>query len=223
MSAPSHPYDTLGLEVPFTEHNEENDRHESGAAWGEVGESPFAQLEHDDASQHESATLQVGEEERLAWLDLEDESASGASFECEDEAFDEHEHEALHEHGEARGEYLDDEERDAGESYEAWQEQSETEAEAEAPSAAPLGAEQRAWVLALDRSAIERLRDTAARDRFLAQDWSDIEFPGNVPKGQSATATIKQHWTSPARCSTRWSKWCRNVACRPRSASWNGR
>ena len=193
MSAPSHPYDTLGLEFPFTEHNEENDRHENGAAWSEVGESPFAQaLEHDEASQPESAAMQVGEEERLAWLDLEEE-APGTGFELEDEGFDEQE--ALHEHGEARGEYLDDEERDAGESYEAWQEQSETEAEAEAPSAAPLGAEQRAWVLALDRSAIERLRDTAARDRFLAQDWSDIEFPGNVPKGQSATATIKQHWT----------------------------
>jgi len=195
MSAPSHPYDTLGLEFPFTEHNEDNDRHESGAAWGGMDESPFAQaLEHDEASLQESAAMQVGEEERLAWLDLEEE-APVTGFGLEDERFDEHGHEALHEHDEAQGEYLDDEERDAGESYEAWQEQFEPEAEAEAPSVTPLGAEQRAWVLALDRSAIERLRDPAARDRFLAQDWSDIEFPGNVPKGQSATATIKQHWT----------------------------
>ena len=47
-----------------------------------------------------------------------------------------------------------------------------------------------------DRSALERLLDAAKRGRFLQQDWSDVEFPGNVPRGQSATDEIKRHWRS---------------------------
>ncbi len=51
-----------------------------------------------------------------------------------------------------------------------------------APSA--LSQDQRAWVLALDRSAIERMPDAAMRQRLLEEiDWREVEFPGNVPKG----------------------------------------
>ena len=41
---------------------------------------------------------------------------------------------------------------------------------------------------------LERLPDVTKRERFLQQDWSDVEFPGNVPRGQSVTNEIKRHW-----------------------------
>lgn len=95
-------------------------------------------------------------------------------------------------------EFFDDEERDANESssQEAQQEWFEPESEAGYPArpTVPLQAQQRKWVLALSRSALERLPDPAQRTRFLQQDWSDVEFPGNVPPGQAATAEIKRHW-----------------------------
>jgi hypothetical protein len=60
----------------------------------------------------------------------------------------------------------------------------------------PLEPNQRAWVLALDRSAIERLPDAQQREQFLRKiDWSRIEFPGNPPaSGASATPEVRAHW-----------------------------
>jgi hypothetical protein len=60
----------------------------------------------------------------------------------------------------------------------------------------PLEPNQRAWVLALDHSAIERLPDAQQREQFLRRiDWSRIEFPGNPPaSGASATPEVRAHW-----------------------------
>lgn len=203
--------DELGLEVPFAEGNAETERFEAGPAWNELGESPFAEAPASEGSwQERPERLQAEpEDEGLAWLDVEAADANAEAFGAEDLALDDeglHEHEHLHEDEDEdesllddttrESEYLDDEERDASESYEdfALQERFEPEAEATAAGAAPLTAQQRAWILALDRSAIERLPDAATRTHFLQQDWSDVEFPGNVPKGQSATVEIKRHW-----------------------------
>lgn len=68
------------------------------------------------------------------------------------------------------------------------------EDEAATDGTARLSAPQQAWVLALERSALERLPDVAERARFAEQDWSDVEFPGNVPRGQTATDEIRRHW-----------------------------
>lgn len=205
--------DELGLEVPFAEGNAATERFEAGPAWNELGESPFAEAPASEGSWQEGPErLQAEpEDEGLAWLDVEAADANAEAFGAQDLALDGealHEHEHLHEDEDEdedesllddttrESEYLDDEERDASESYEdfALQERFEPEAETTTAGAAPLTAQQRAWILALDRSAIERLPDAVTRTRFLQQDWSDVEFPGNVPKGQSATVEIKRHW-----------------------------
>ncbi|WP_457332932.1 D-alanyl-D-alanine carboxypeptidase family protein [Rhizobacter sp. P5_C2] len=60
---------------------------------------------------------------------------------------------------------------------------------------APLSAGDRAWVLDLQRSALERLPDAALQRKYLKEvDWKDVEFPDNVPPGGSATAAVKAHW-----------------------------
>ncbi|WP_042876357.1 D-alanyl-D-alanine carboxypeptidase family protein [Cupriavidus necator] len=105
----------------------------------------------------------------------------------------------FHENYDAQeAEFFDDEERDASESSSQNAQQEWFEPEDDAGGAArptaQLPAQQREWVLALHRSALERLPDPAQRTRFLQQDWSDIEFPGNVPRGQSATVEIKRNW-----------------------------
>jgi D-alanyl-D-alanine carboxypeptidase/3D domain len=64
-------------------------------------------------------------------------------------------------------------------------------------SSAPraLTAQERAWVLTLDRSALERLPDAARRRRYLEEiNWRDIEFPGNVPKGGRDRKVLLSHW-----------------------------
>ena len=146
---------------------------------------------------------QLGYDETLAWLDVEAADGNAESLGADDFApdgetlqEDEHEPESLSGETERETEYLDDEGRDASESYGeyALQERFELEDEPAGSSASTLTAQQRAWILALDRTAIERLPDAAARTGFLQQDWSDVEFPGNVPKGQSATNQIKRHW-----------------------------
>jgi LAS superfamily LD-carboxypeptidase LdcB len=60
-----------------------------------------------------------------------------------------------------------------------------------APSgaASPLSQDQRAWILALDRSAVERL-PAARRQKFEQIDWRRVEFPGNGP----ATPAVKANW-----------------------------
>lgn len=46
-----------------------------------------------------------------------------------------------------------------------------------------LSPDQRAWILALDRSAIELMPDLAQRRRFLSEiDWSQVHFPGNTKR-----------------------------------------
>lgn len=60
---------------------------------------------------------------------------------------------------------------------------------------APLAADDRTWVLDLQRSALERLPDAALQRKYLKEvDWKDVEFPDNVPPGGSATAAVKAHW-----------------------------
>ena len=54
-----------------------------------------------------------------------------------------------------------------------------------------VGQDQRAWILDLDRSAIELLPDSKQRQRFLEQiDWKHVEFPGNGPE----TPDNKVNW-----------------------------
>jgi D-alanyl-D-alanine carboxypeptidase len=94
-------------------------------------------------------------------------------------------------------EWRDDEDRDA-QGFEAPDgfdaEQDELEWHFEDP-ASPLSEDQRAWILAPDRSALERLADAAARKRYLEQiDWRGVEFPGNVPKGNVETAAMRRRW-----------------------------
>ena len=63
------------------------------------------------------------------------------------------------------------------------------------PAASVLSPEQRAWVLDIERSALERLPDETQRQRYLHQvNWKEIEFPGNVPKGETVNASIRAHW-----------------------------
>lgn len=63
------------------------------------------------------------------------------------------------------------------------------------PAASLLSAEQRAWVQDTERSALERLPDAAQRQRYLHQvNWKEVEFPGNVPKGETVNAGIRAHW-----------------------------
>lgn len=83
---------------------------------------------------------------------------------------------------------------EAGESFDppAWEAPSGTGFEDEAPAAARLSEQQRAWILDTERTAIERLPDAATRQRFLQQDWSGIEFPGNVPKDRVTAQTRRQ-------------------------------
>lgn len=96
--------------------------------------------------------------------------------------------------------FVAEEEHDASESYDqsARQEHFEPEDETAVGStvrpAEALSAQQRAWILDPERSAIERLPNAVARQRFLQQDWSDVEYPDNVPRGQSATVKIKRNW-----------------------------
>jgi LAS superfamily LD-carboxypeptidase LdcB len=52
-----------------------------------------------------------------------------------------------------------------------------------------LSPDQRAWILALDRSAMERLPGMQ-RQKFEQTDWSHMEFPGNGP----ATPAAKANW-----------------------------
>ena len=58
-----------------------------------------------------------------------------------------------------------------------------------------LTSQRRSWVLALDRSALERLPNVAQRRRYLEEvNWRDIEFPGNVPKGGRDKKILEAHW-----------------------------
>jgi LAS superfamily LD-carboxypeptidase LdcB len=183
-AAPSHPYDQLGLDAPFSEGEEASDRYESGQAWETLGESPYAEAEGTTTEAWNEDTERAGFDEGLAWLDVEAEDEGPQAFA-----------DVASEDEQPASEYLDDEERDAQEAFEAEGDRFESEAEAEEEGASTaLTAQQRAWVLALDRSAIERLPDAATRADFLQRDWSDIEFPGNVPRGQSKTAAIQAHW-----------------------------
>ncbi|CAB3787608.1 M15 family metallopeptidase [Pararobbsia alpina] len=208
MSAetPTHPYDPLGLDAPFAEGNDETDRYEAGPAWHEQGESPYAEATQTAGVWNEDLQRTSVGEEGLAWLDVEAES-DGAETSAEDLALDgekldereyEHAREWQRDATASEAEYLDDEERDASESSSQNAQQEWFELEDDAGGAArptaQLSAQQRKWVLALDRSALERLPDPAQRTRFLQQDWSVIEFPGNVPRGQSATVEIKRNW-----------------------------
>ena len=53
------------------------------------------------------------------------------------------------------------------------------------------GQDPRAWILALDRSAIERVPDSEQRQRFLEGiDWSRVEFPKNGPN----TSAVRANW-----------------------------
>jgi hypothetical protein len=94
-------------------------------------------------------------------------------------------------------EWRDDEDRDAQsvelpDGFEAEDDELEWRFEDPAP---PLGEDQRAWILALDRSAIERLADATARKRYLEEiDWRSVEFPGNVPKHSVESDAMRQHW-----------------------------
>jgi LAS superfamily LD-carboxypeptidase LdcB len=56
-------------------------------------------------------------------------------------------------------------------------------------AASSLSQDQRAWILALDRSAVERLPATR-RQKFEQIDWRRVEFPGNGP----ATPAVKADW-----------------------------
>ncbi len=102
-------------------------------------------------------------------------------------------------------EAIDDEERDAQSARTAQGQQTsfededededESEIDSEDETLSPLSVEQRAWVLALDRSALERLPNAKLRQRYLQEiDWSEVEFPGNVPKHQRATDDTRRHW-----------------------------
>lgn len=209
MSAatPTSPFDELGLDVPFAEGNAETDRFEAGPAWSEIDTSPFAEATASaGASQEGSERMPTSfEDEGLAWLDVEAADVKMESMGVDERALDsedfhEHEHhdqdESQWEDTTRESEYLDGEERDANESHEEYapQERVETEHEATGSGVTPLTAQQRTWVLALDRTAIEQLPDATMRTRFLGQDWSDVEFPGNAPRGQRATDEIKRHW-----------------------------
>jgi murein DD-endopeptidase MepM/ murein hydrolase activator NlpD/peptidoglycan hydrolase-like protein with peptidoglycan-binding domain len=71
----------------------------------------------------------------------------------------------------------------------------ELDAEADTSGPSALSSQERAWVLALDRSALERLPDAAQRRRYLEEvNWRDIEFPGNVPKGGRDRQILNAHW-----------------------------
>lgn len=193
----------------FEDRDVKAERFDASPAWNEFEMSPFSEAPASGGVWQEGseAMLSRFEKEELAWLDVEAADAKTVSMGVDELALDgedvlEHEHqdhdESLPKDTAGESEYLDDEERDADESYDSYESpqdrfEPETEA-ANATTATPLTAQQRAWILALDRSAIERLPDAAMRARFLQQDWSDVEFPGNVPRGQSATNTIKQHW-----------------------------
>ncbi len=214
MSAPTPPYDSLGLDAPFAQGYDEADRYEAGPTWSALGESPYAEATQADEAWQEATYGGTVGEERLAWLDVEAEGPSylhaeehlaldgeqmdeNDEHECEleDAAEASHEWERAPDAAPERdSEYLDDEERDAAESYLPEVNEDRFEPEYE-EAIAPLTAKQRAWVLALDASAIGRIPNAAVRDGFLQRDWSDVEFPGNVPRGQTATAAIKQHWS----------------------------
>lgn len=191
-SAPLPPHDPLGLDAPFAEGVEEADRFEAAPAFSALGESPYAESPYAEAPADEGgwgedpASLSSAEE-GLAWLDTESEGEDPQAF-AEDLAWDGGN---PGEHGYARewqldesadeAEYFDNEERDAQQAFEEYA----------VARPAPLPAQQRAWVLDSERSAIERLPEAAVRQRFLQQDWSGIEFPGNVPK-QRATAEVQR-------------------------------
>ncbi|QWT21565.1 M15 family metallopeptidase [Bacillus sp. NP157] len=170
MSSPSNSYDELGLDTPFALGQGDREALDTEPTWHAFDESPFAR-ESDENGSGLAADPYAGEE--LAWLDMPSVTAAPSL------------------------EHLDDEERDASETDAVGESQEYADPEAEEPATTttPLTAQQRAWVLALDRSAMERLPDAAMRDRFLGQDWSGIEFPGNVPRGEHATDEIKRHWT----------------------------
>ena len=181
-------FDEAGFEVPFAGTLEGEALSESEATFGAEGESPFAEaLAVAGAWQEGPArTLVTGEDEDLAWLDMEAadrnaESFGADSFALDGEAFSEDEAESLSGEADSETEY-------------ALEEGFEPEDQAAGSGASTLTAQQHAWILALDRTAIERLPDAAVRARFVQQDWSDVEFPGDVPTGQSATDEIKRHW-----------------------------
>lgn len=202
-TSPTGPFDQLGLDAPFAEDSGETDRYEAMPAWNALGESPYADASTAEGSGYEGPESSSTGAEDLAWLDTEAESNTLQAF-ADDFALDgrevnecehEHDHESLVDANASEEEYLDDEERDANESHQEYapRESFEQELEAAIDGTSPLTAQQRTWIHALERTAVERLPD-AARDRFLGQDWSDVEFPGNVPKGQHTTDEIRRHW-----------------------------
>lgn len=116
-TSPTSPFDQLGLDAPFSEGNDEVDRYESGPAWNELGESPFAEAPASEGSWQEGPErLQADpEDEGLAWLDMEAADANAEAFGAEDLALDGealHEHEHLHENEDEA--LLDDTECESG-------------------------------------------------------------------------------------------------------------
>jgi hypothetical protein len=62
-------------------------------------------------------------------------------------------------------------------------------------SASPKVAEQSAWILDINRSALDLLTDATTRDRYLNEvDWSRVAFPGNVAKSQRVTGELERQW-----------------------------
>lgn len=90
--------------------------------------------------------------------------------------------------GEAFDEAMESANERFDESTQGWQSESEFE------GVAPLSDADRAWIRDTARSAIERLPDAATRQRFLQQDWSGMEFPGNLPK-TGDSAEVRRQWT----------------------------
>lgn len=176
----------LGLDAPFAEGSHERESFEGDLEWGAMGEGPFAEAPSGD----EISDMEDSENEELSWLDV-GESATDAMSMFEDESED------SPVGGESfESDYLDDEERDASEWYEDYgiAELPTSEAEDATQNTPVLSAQQRAWILALDRSAIERLSDATLRTTFLQQDWSTFEFPGNGTGGKPASASLKRQW-----------------------------
>ena len=113
----THPYDQLGLDAPFAEGEDEADRYEAGPAWTEVGESPYSEDSATAEASYENPESESIGGEGLAWLDVEAENDSEAA-------------------GEAQ--YLDEVEREDGESLEEYAEQEHLEPEGlESPAASP--------------------------------------------------------------------------------------
>ncbi|MCI4568154.1 D-alanyl-D-alanine carboxypeptidase family protein [Lysobacter sp. CFH 32150] len=185
--APPSEFDSLGLEVPFADE-QDSERFDPPLARDVLGESPFAEAATLEAAATEVTANTWSEAfdkqvpidpEELAWLDVEapgEAEWTGETPELEEET----ESTAL----EAGEDEWNESEWNEG----AWNEGATNEGEWNE------AASDRTWIHALDRSALERLPDATTRARYLAIDWADVEFPGNVPKNESLTDAIKEHW-----------------------------